>query len=80
MSKSYEQAARVFWSLPQKPAEERNRDRLFRDDQILHDHLEREIALHLPEVGVRPWLLQSCRFRDEALKGKGPHRPLCGDD
>jgi len=48
MSKSYEQAARVFWSLPQKPAEERNRDRLFRDDQILHDHLEREIARHLP--------------------------------
>ena len=50
MSRDYEQVAEKFWSLPQKPGEEVNRDRLFRDDQILHAHLEREIESRLDGV------------------------------
>lgn len=50
MSRDYEQISEKFWSLPVKPLEEVNRDRLFMDDQILHDHLEREIGRHLDGV------------------------------
>lgn len=50
MSKDYERIAEKFWSLPQKPGEEVQRGQLFMDDQILHDHLEREIRARL--VGV----------------------------
>lgn len=50
MSKNYENISEKFWSLPQKPGEEENRDRLFMDDQILHAHLEREIISRLDGV------------------------------
>lgn len=50
MSRDYEKVAEKFWSLPVKPLEEVNRDKLFMDDQILHAHLEREIARHLEGV------------------------------
>ncbi|WP_040948885.1 class I SAM-dependent methyltransferase [Gorillibacterium massiliense] len=50
ISSHYEQIAEKFWSLPQKPGEEDNRDRLFMDDQILHAHLEREIESRLKGV------------------------------
>lgn len=52
MERNYEQIAEKFWSLPQKPGEEANRDRLFMDDQILHAHLEREIESRLEGVGT----------------------------
>ncbi|RAU96145.1 methyltransferase type 11 [Paenibacillus sp. YN15] len=50
MNRDYEQIAEKFWSLPQKPGEEVNRDRLFMDDQVLHAHLEREIESRLDGV------------------------------
>jgi ubiquinone/menaquinone biosynthesis C-methylase UbiE len=50
MERDYEKVAKKFWSLPQKPGEEANRDRLFMDDQILHDHLERVIRSRLDGV------------------------------
>lgn len=50
MSQQYEQISAKFWSLPQKPKEETRRDELFMDDQILHAHLEKEIARHLEGV------------------------------
>ena len=49
-SRDYEMVSEKFWSLPQKPDEELNRDRLFLDDQILHFHLEREITRNLDGV------------------------------
>lgn len=52
MARDYERVAEKFWSLPQKPGEEVNRDRLFMDDQILHAHLEKEIERHLEGVGT----------------------------
>lgn len=50
MGRDYEQISEKFWSLPFKPSEEVNRDRLFMDDQILHAHLQREITCHLHGV------------------------------
>ncbi|MDF2939126.1 MAG: Methyltransferase type 11 [Paenibacillaceae bacterium] len=50
MNRDYEQIAEKFWSMRQKPGEEANRDRLFRDDQILHAHLEKEIESRLDGV------------------------------
>lgn len=52
MGRDYEQISEKFWSLPQKPQEEVNRDRLFMDDQILHAHLEREIKRQLTGVAT----------------------------
>jgi hypothetical protein len=52
MHKDYESIAEKFWSLPQKPDEEVNRDRLFMDDQILHAHLELEITRQLSGVST----------------------------
>lgn len=50
MEKYYEQVSEKYWSMSQKTGEEVNRDRLFMDDQILHDHLEREISCRLDGV------------------------------
>ncbi|MDF2926993.1 MAG: Methyltransferase type 11 [Paenibacillaceae bacterium] len=49
MEKNYECEciSAKFWSLPQKPGEEVNRDHLFMDDQILHAHFEREITAQM---------------------------------
>jgi SAM-dependent methyltransferase len=52
MSRDYESISEKFWSLPVKPLEEVNRDRLFMDDQILHAHLEREIERQLEGVST----------------------------
>lgn len=52
MHKDYESISEKFWSLPQKPDEEVNRDRLFMDDQILHAHLELEITRRLSGVST----------------------------
>ncbi len=52
MNRDYESISEKFWSLPQKPDEELNRERLFMDDQILHAHLEREIECRLDGVST----------------------------